>query len=130
MKHAQVLIDVKKDRVFRVHNGPVIHNLHELADSLEHMSELTYNHHVNSEKNDFSAWVHDILGDDILASNIAGDISSKQMIRAIHKRIGDLEERHADHILKEEDRKEVPKHFRDLKFHFLDFSILNPSTLS
>ncbi|NQV08726.1 hypothetical protein HQ529_02635 [Candidatus Woesearchaeota archaeon] len=55
------------DYTFGVSDGTRLNNLHDLARALEFMSEHTYKSHVNETKNDFSGWVHEVLGIEGLA---------------------------------------------------------------
>ena len=70
MKHESktLLRDVSPDQAFWVSNGPVLKNLEELSNALPAMSGDTFSHHVNKEKNDFSNWVREAIGDKKLAN--------------------------------------------------------------
>lgn len=57
------LSDAPADKVFRCHDGRVIKNLDELSVALREMSEDTFRYHVTADKNDFSKWVEDVIGD-------------------------------------------------------------------
>jgi hypothetical protein len=61
------LEDVSGDKVFWCSDGKVIKNLKELASALKEMTEEIYLRHANGEKNDFSNWVRDVIGDVTLA---------------------------------------------------------------
>ncbi len=65
------LARVPDDYVFWTHDGSVFHDMQELADGLNKMSDETFAYHSNAEKKDFSNWVNDILGDDKLARDLA-----------------------------------------------------------
>ena len=65
-----VLVDIEGDKRFFCQDGCVIKNLNELIDCLNHMTEEVFRHHVTSEKNDFYNWIRDVLGDEILASEL------------------------------------------------------------
>jgi hypothetical protein len=45
-------------------------DIKELADALEDMADLTWNHHVNDTKNDFANWIHDVFSETELAARI------------------------------------------------------------
>lgn len=65
---ALLLDDVDKENIFQLHNTEIeIHNLYELADALEIMSDESYGHHVNANKNDFAEWVRHIIKDEGLS---------------------------------------------------------------
>jgi len=57
------LSDVAADKVFWCHDGRVMKNLDELGVALREMSEETFRYHVTADKNDFSTWVQDVIGD-------------------------------------------------------------------
>ena len=63
----QFLVDVPAEYVFWCEDGRVLRNLKDLADALATMSDETFAHHANTEKNDFSRWVRDIIKDEWLA---------------------------------------------------------------
>ncbi len=58
------------DNCFYVHNGEVLKNLLDLADSLETMPNNVFIYHVNEQKNDFANWVKDVLGEPVLAEEL------------------------------------------------------------
>ena len=68
---------------FWVNNGPIVKNIAELPGTLRKMSDKTFQHHVNKEKNDFAKWVRDVFGDKNLADAITKAKNSENMIRAI-----------------------------------------------
>jgi hypothetical protein len=57
------LSDVAADKVFWCHDGRMIKNLDELGAALWEMSEDTFRYHVTADRNDFSKWVQDVIGD-------------------------------------------------------------------
>jgi hypothetical protein len=67
---ASILADIEGDKRFFCQDGYAIRSLTELVDRLNHMAEEVFHHHVTSEKNDFSNWVRDVLGDEKLASKL------------------------------------------------------------
>jgi hypothetical protein len=48
-------------QAFWVNNGPIIHDLKELEQSLLSMADATFAYHVNQHKNDFAKWVSEAL---------------------------------------------------------------------
>ena len=64
------LKDVPKDKVFWCSDGKVLASLKELASALGEMKEETYRHHVSGNKNDFSKWVREVIGDSALANEL------------------------------------------------------------
>lgn len=65
-----ILDDVHDDKRFFVCDGTVLKNLKELEVALMKMSYDTFSYHVNQDRNDFSAWIHNVLGDEELAKLI------------------------------------------------------------
>ncbi len=82
----RILDGTDGDRCFWVNNGPVLRNLDEMHEALSKMNKETFMHHVNAEKNDFSAWVRDILGDQKLAQDLSKVKSKKGMALKIKQR--------------------------------------------
>ncbi|MDY6833989.1 MAG: DUF5752 family protein [Chloroflexota bacterium] len=68
--------DVPTEYIFFCQDGKTMKNLNELASSFRDMSDETFYYHVNDERNDFSNWVKDIIGDTTLSSQLA-KVSSK-----------------------------------------------------
>jgi len=65
------LFKVPGKDVFRCHDGRTFRDMKELADGLVTISDDIFAYHVNSERNDFSKWVRDVIGDEKLASDLA-----------------------------------------------------------
>ena len=80
------LADVPDQYVFWCHDGRVLRNLRELKDALEMMSDETYAYHANKEKNDFSNWVKDIIGDDKLARDLTRASDRRQAFEYVKTR--------------------------------------------
>jgi hypothetical protein len=66
----KLLGDVPEDKVFWGQNGKVFRNLYELERGLNSMADEAYRYHVNVEKNDFSVWVRQVIGDESLADDL------------------------------------------------------------
>jgi hypothetical protein len=67
---AKYLARVPAEFVFWSHDGSIYRDLKDLEEAFELMSEDTYFYHANTNKNDFSCWIRDIMGDDELAKNL------------------------------------------------------------
>ena len=50
-----------EDKEFVLKIGARLHNLGDLAEALDIMSDDTFKHHVTKTKNDFARWVRDVL---------------------------------------------------------------------
>ena len=63
--------NVAPESAFYLHNGKVLNSVRELFDEIHKMPESVFFHHVTPERNDFSNWVKDVIGDKTLAGKIA-----------------------------------------------------------
>ncbi|MBI2657669.1 hypothetical protein HYX08_03165 [Candidatus Woesearchaeota archaeon] len=84
------LCDVSPEQCFWVNNGPILKNLDELASALPEMGDDTFHHHVNKEKNDFSSWVRNILGDVKLANDLLSSKNKESIAKKIRNRLNSL----------------------------------------
>lgn len=82
--------DVSADKYFWVNNGGVLKNMYELLAGLEEMDESTYSFHANSEKNDFSKWVAEVIGDTKLSNELITAKDKKSAADKVRKRIEKL----------------------------------------
>ena len=69
MTNHKYLNNVPEDNYFRLVLGIELRSLEELEVALDSMSEKTFLHHVSHEKNDFHAWIRDVIRDEKLAKN-------------------------------------------------------------
>jgi hypothetical protein len=67
----KLLVKVPAQYVFYCHDGSIFADLRELAGGLKAMSDETFGHHSNLQKQDFSNWVRDVIGDEELADDLA-----------------------------------------------------------
>ena len=72
------LSDVATDKVFWCHDGRVMKNLDELGAALREMSEETFQYHVTADRNDFSKWVEDVIGDHELSAVLKNSSTRSQ----------------------------------------------------
>jgi len=84
---SRVLANVADDKRFFCRDGCVSKNLTELMNCFSHMTKDIFNHHVTSEKNDFSLWIRDVLGDDKLANDLTGLREPVDAAKVIRERI-------------------------------------------
>lgn len=84
------LSDVAPEQCFWVNNGPILKNLDELANSVQQLSDEAYRHHVNKEKNDFSKWINDAIGDSRLANDLLSSRSRESASKKIKNRLNSL----------------------------------------
>jgi hypothetical protein len=86
-----LLADVPEENKFHLNNGKVLRNLRELALEFPEMNQDTFQHHVTTEKNDFSNWIKYTIKDAALANTIANIKDKGRMHAAITHRVRDLE---------------------------------------
>ena len=84
------LCDTSPEQCFWVNNGPILKNIEELANALPEMSNDIFHHHVNNEKNDFSNWVKDVIGDDKLANDLLSSKTKDSAVKKIRSRLNSL----------------------------------------
>ena len=87
------LCNAAPEQCFWVNNGPILKNVEELADALPEMGDETFHHHVNSEKNDFSSWINDVIGDKNLANELLSSKSRESAVKKIRNRLNSLKKK-------------------------------------
>ena len=80
-------ITAQGEKRFWLRTGRILANLTELAQALEQMNDDTFCHHVNSERNDFSNWITDVLGQAKLGAAVRKIKSAKTMAKKIRNYI-------------------------------------------
>ena len=87
-EHAKkILGNVAPEQCFWVNKGPIVKNIRQLPTALRRMKTETFMHHVGKDKNDFSEWVKNVVGDTALASKVSKLKTKKAMIDEIKKRV-------------------------------------------
>lgn len=84
--------DVQPEHCFWLADGTHLKNLQELAAALLKMEQEIFDHHHNTEKNDFYKWVKDIYQDKNLAEGLLHSKDKQEMSAAIIKRLTELEQ--------------------------------------
>lgn len=77
--------DCAPEQCFWVQDGPILKNVAELPAALKNMSEETFQHHVDAEKNDFANWIGDVFGEHRLAETVRDTFSKAGMISAVKR---------------------------------------------
>ena len=85
-----ILKNVKEDHHFLLLGGKRLKNLHELHDELESMEAHVYDHHVNSERNDFHNWVNDVHQDAKLATALKKIKHREEALKVVRSRINEV----------------------------------------
>jgi hypothetical protein len=83
--------DVPDDKRFWCHDGRYIGNLRELRKALIDMSDETFHYHLSEERNDFSNWIKEVVGDQRLANELRKVRSRIQANKSVAERISFLE---------------------------------------
>ncbi|MFP3879592.1 MAG: DUF5752 family protein [Dehalococcoidia bacterium] len=87
------LRDVPENKAFWFHNGRTAKNLAELASALREIREETFEHHVLGDRNDFSNWVKDVIGDVTLANQLQKAATQAAAARRVETRLDWLKAR-------------------------------------
>ncbi|MBR9692786.1 hypothetical protein GOV07_02525 [Candidatus Woesearchaeota archaeon] len=82
----QPVYPVKKKTLapFILMDGTELTSLPKLCEALLNMSDATFYHHVTPERNDFSTWIRDSLGDEVLAARVMHSPSKYEMAKLLH----------------------------------------------
>ena len=89
----RLLADVPEEYVFGCCDGQILRNMKELGDALNTMTDETYAFHANTEKNDFSNWVKDIIKDGMLANDLQKATNQAQAAKLVANRMAILSKR-------------------------------------
>jgi hypothetical protein len=84
------LAKVPETTVFWCHDGQRFDDLEQLVAGLDQMAEETFMFHANEDKNDFSCWVLDVIGDVDLAKDIKKAKSKSEAKKITKQRYEDL----------------------------------------
>lgn len=68
-----------------------IWNMRDLLSELLNMTDDTFLYHSNQEKNDFSNWVRDVIGDEKLARDLARAKGHLEAVNTVTVRVAFLE---------------------------------------
>ncbi len=91
---AVLLSEVKhSDHYFYLDSSIAIKSLCELSDHLQEMDAETFSKHVNEEKNDFSAWVSNTIGDKTLGKKMNELKEQDEIAKAVEIRVNYIKRR-------------------------------------
>ena len=82
--------DVPDDKQFWCHDGKVIKNLSGMEGAFNSMSDEVFHYHSREDRNDFSNWIKDVVGDEKLARDLSKAKSRIQASKAVAQRISFL----------------------------------------
>ena len=86
----KLLADVPEYRSFWCNDGRIFRNMRDLSAGLASMSVRTFAYHLNAEKNDFSNWLKDSVGDENLAEDLEDPISRREAAKTVKERVSFL----------------------------------------
>ena len=74
---------INPEHYFYTCDGTIIRNIEELFQSLQDMPDHVFNHHVNSERNDFHNWIKDVHENHGLAKNVKKAKNQDDMLKHV-----------------------------------------------
>jgi len=89
----RLLADVPHEHAFRFHDGRILRNVDELREALKTMKKDTFAFHASAQKNDFSNWVRDVIGDRKLARDLERSSNRTQAAKKVAERMAFLTSR-------------------------------------
>lgn len=90
---ARYLCNADPEHCFWVNNGPILKNIEELTSALEAMNNDIYAYHVNKDKNDFSKWIGEVIGDSKLANDLLSSKNKSSAVNKIRARLNSLKKK-------------------------------------
>ena len=86
------LADAPADQCFWVNHGPVLSNLKDLEAALRDntISDEQFRYHTGRGRNDFSAWIKNVLGDESCAQALSRVRTKKTALRVVSEHIKNL----------------------------------------
>ena len=86
----RLLAKVPDQHVFWCCDGRILRDMKELGEALDTMTDETFAYHSNEQKNDFSNWLRDIIGDGKLARELAQSPNRTQAAKKVAERVAFL----------------------------------------
>ena len=86
----RILSTVRPEKSFWINNGPIISNLKHLPKVVQGMNDEQFRYHVNKDKNDFSNWIKEVIGDKALADELKKTRTKDSFLKKLNKRIMSL----------------------------------------
>ncbi len=86
----KLLADVPQEHAFRFHDGRILGNMGDLGEALKTMEKDTFASHASAQKNDFSNWVRDVIGDRKLAGDLDRSSNRTQAAKKVVERVAFL----------------------------------------
>lgn len=86
----RLLANVPEENVFICCDGRTFRNMEELSHAFSNMGNEGFAYHANTEKNDFSNWVKDVIKDEKLARDLVKSRNQSQAAKAVTDRMSFL----------------------------------------
>ena len=83
----KLLAKVPEEHVFWCCDDRIFGDMKELAEGLASMSDAVFAQHANSEKNDFSNWLRDVINDEKLAKDLQNVLDRNEAARIAVTRV-------------------------------------------
>jgi hypothetical protein len=83
----KLLANVPDYRSFWCNDGRIFRNMRDLSAGLASMSVNTFAYHLNEDRNDFSNWLKDSVGDEQLAADLENPISRREAAKTVKERV-------------------------------------------
>lgn len=77
-------------KAFWFHMHLVAKNLEEFASGMEHISDEIFAYHASGQKNDFAAWVQEVIGDSVLARRLEVVDDKEEAAAVLRERVTEL----------------------------------------
>jgi hypothetical protein len=90
VENKKSLDKVSETVVFWCNDGQIFRDMKGLMDGFDIMSDETFVYHLNDNKNDFSCWVLDIIGDQKLAQDLKTVKNKAQAKKKVQQRYYEL----------------------------------------
>ena len=76
-----------EEKHFYLNSGKKLGNISDLIEALQSIDEPTFRYHVDSEKNDFAAWVRDCFENNSLADEISRLQTKEEILKQVQKEL-------------------------------------------
>ena len=105
----KILANVNPKYYFWVCDGQIVKNMQELSNALNKMNNNVFRYHVTKDKNDFKAWIKDVLKDTVLNRQIGKCKTVKELSVVIKKRLDYLKKKRKQQLLDKKAMKETSR---------------------
>jgi hypothetical protein len=78
-------------KAFWFHMHLVAKNLEEFAEGLSQISDDVFAYHSSGQKNDLADWIHEVIGDSVLARQLRAVRTKDEASLVVHNRLVELQ---------------------------------------